>query len=793
MKPIFYDIRNARGLGDTISATPSLRKISNSYQQKISVITQHPEVFLSNPYVERVFSPDQADSEVNYSEVIHHKSFDNVGHPDQRGVETKHNTIDIRQIHATGLGFMLTNDELHTEYYRSTEVSIQDLPEKYVLIHPVQSWPNRTWNSEYWQELTKNLNERGISVVSIGKDSSEIGFHSVQKPVFNFPIELGLNLMNRTNLDEAHYLIENAMCIITMDSGMLHLAGTTNVPIILLGSAINPKLRLPYRNGSQSYKVDYVKGGCELMCASDMKYGVKEWRSIHGVPPLVNCLEYKPTFECHPSVDKVLNRVIGLVEPHFRMNELHKHPNIKLVHLLLDLDNNFDIPLNKWKSNIDRQNQSVTCYSKISNKLASYTQINSLVNRTELPRETSAIPHRVFESIEHTQPPHLSYGHFGAFNAHRRALTNEFTDDIDAMIVVESDVVFNISPEEMTYKIYQAYEFGKKHNAAMITFADIMFNSKFPDSYKLVEDMGDFYKIPHFILGSMYMVFKNQKDVVKTKFENSTWHSPDLWLSENYHNEFPIFGFKESLVHQATGYSLIDYKIKDTHGNYYEDTPTTNTEHKMQTIKLSIDRQDFFKDFSSKFPNGKGVEVGTFKGQFSKMMIENWSGTLYMVDVWRGLGDEYIDSSNHHNFNGGVYSEAMKNIEGFEDRAVMIRASSEIGSQLFQDESLDFVYIDANHAYDWVVRDIELWYPKVKKGGVLWGHDYLGMDWSNPPSLENGKDKHMWMKNDNDPNSDYEYAGIFGVNPAVDEFCQKNGYDLTITNEWCGSWFIQKK
>lgn len=791
MNSIIYDIRNSRGLGDTISSTPTLTKISKSYQQKISVVTVHPEVFINNPYVLNVYTPTDADEKLNYSESIVHKSFDNIGYPDARGVETKHNTMDIRQLHSVGLGFMLTEDELETEYYRSSEVHIPNLPEKYVLIHPVQSWPNRTWSAENWQKLTKELNNRNIAVVSIGKDSSEIGFHNVQKPVFNFDIELGLNLMNKTSLDEAHFLMENAMCLITMDSGMLHLAGTTDVPIILLGSAINPKLRIPYRRGSQDYKIDYIKGGCDLMCASDMKYGVKEWKTIHGVPPLVNCLENKPTFECHPTPEKVLNRVTSLVEPHYRKNELNKTPNIKLVHLLLDLEQNFDIPHDKWESNVERQRKSTECYSKISNKLTTYTQINSLVNRTELPSQSSALPHRVFESIEHTQPPHLSYGHFGAFNAHRRALTTEFTEDVDALIVVESDVVFDISPDEMYEEIMKAYEFGKKHNASLITFAGCLFNSKFPNAHEYVEDYGHYWKIPHFILGSMYMVFKSQKNIMKHKFDNSGWHSPDLWLSENFHMEGPIFGTKQSIVHQATGFSLIDYKIKDTHGNYYENKETKN--EIMKTTKIDKDRVSFFSEFSQKFPYGRGAEIGTFKGQFSRKMMENWSGTLYMVDVWRGLGDEYIDSSNHKNYDGGVYGEAMKNIEGYEDRAIMVRATSEIASQMFDDESLDFVYIDANHAYDWVVQDIELWYPKVKKGGILWGHDYLAMDWTNPPTMENGKDKHMWMKNDDDPNAEFQYAGIFGVNPAVDEFCEKYGYELYLTNEWVGSWLIYKK
>ena len=161
--------------------------------------------------------------------------------------------------------------------------------------------------------LTKKLNEEGISVVSIGKDSSETGFFNVNKPIFNFEIENGLNLMNKTNLSQAHHLIQKSICFITMDSGLLHIAGTTDAEIIHLGSSIKPEFRAPYRNGGQTYKYNYVAGSCGLTCASDMKYGVKEWGDIQGIPPLINCLENKPTFECHPSVDNVFNIIKSLV------------------------------------------------------------------------------------------------------------------------------------------------------------------------------------------------------------------------------------------------------------------------------------------------------------------------------------------------------------------------------------------------------------------------------------------------------------------------------------------------
>jgi len=202
-------------------------------------------------------------------------------------------------------------------------------------------------------------------------------------------------------------------------------------------------------------------------------------------------------------------------------------------------------------------------------------------------------------------------------------------------------------------------------------------------------------------------------------------------------------------------------------------------------MRLEKDRLEFLKEILEPMPEGKGIEVGTFKGELSKEILTMWPGTLIMLDVWRPLGGEYVDSSNHANFANGVYGDAMSNIQGMEDRGVMLRASSEVGSKLFPDESLDFAYIDANHAYHFVKEDIALWWPKVKKGGWLCGHDYIAMDWWNDPKFDkNGIDKHIWNKNG--------YFGMFGVNPAVDEFCKAEGLVPYITQEFFGSWFVKK-
>ena len=101
---------------------------------------------------------------------------------------------------------------------------------------------------------------------------------------------------------------------IMITSPSLHLfnGATTDAEIIQLGSSIKPEFRIPYRQGSQQYKYNYITGGCNLACASDMKHGVREWGTVQGIAPLIGCLENKSSFECQPTVIQIYNRILEL-------------------------------------------------------------------------------------------------------------------------------------------------------------------------------------------------------------------------------------------------------------------------------------------------------------------------------------------------------------------------------------------------------------------------------------------------------------------------------------------------
>lgn len=316
MKQPCLNLGECNGLGDLISATPTIRKLYNSYGQKVVVLSKFPELFKNLSFVDKSYKISSVDMDFFHDNYIMHNSFYNVGKKNERGIEYKHNVCDIRQYHAIHLGFMLAPDELQCEYLPTEPCRFNLENKDYVVIHPVTTWENRTWSVDNWIELTKRLNDIGIYVIAIGKDSSETGFFNVDKPVFDFNISYGENMVNKTSISDCWHLISGANAFVTMDSGLLHLAGTTDANIVQLGSSINPSFRIPYRYKSenpQEYKYFYVKGKCNSMCCSDMKYGIQEWGNIQGVAPLIKCLENRETYECHPSVDDVFDVLKNLI------------------------------------------------------------------------------------------------------------------------------------------------------------------------------------------------------------------------------------------------------------------------------------------------------------------------------------------------------------------------------------------------------------------------------------------------------------------------------------------------
>ena len=118
-----------------------------------------------------------------------------------------------------------------------------------------------------------------------------------------------------------------------------------------------------------------------------------------------------------------------------------------------------------------------------------------------------------------------------------------------------------------------------------------------------------------------------------------------------------------------------------------------------------------------------GVEIGVAGGRFSEtLMMHHPEVKLYCVDPYKAY-DEYFDYVRQDRISDFKIS-ADERLKRFEGRFEFIIKPSQEAVKDFADESLDFVYVDGNHIFKYVVDDIYEWSKKVKKGGIISGHDY---------------------------------------------------------------------
>jgi predicted O-methyltransferase YrrM len=132
-----------------------------------------------------------------------------------------------------------------------------------------------------------------------------------------------------------------------------------------------------------------------------------------------------------------------------------------------------------------------------------------------------------------------------------------------------------------------------------------------------------------------------------------------------------------------------------------------------------------------KYPtNSHFVEVGVWKGMSAAYMaveIINSKKDIKFdcIDIW-----EYLDSQpdiQEESFKD-LYEIFMKNIDPVKHIITPIKELSWDGAKHYEDKSLDFVFIDAAHDYESVKKDITAWFPKIKEGGTIAGHDYPWCD-----------------------------------------------------------------
>lgn len=141
--------------------------------------------------------------------------------------------------------------------------------------------------------------------------------------------------------------------------------------------------------------------------------------------------------------------------------------------------------------------------------------------------------------------------------------------------------------------------------------------------------------------------------------------------------------------------------------------------HRDMPIDLPDCNRDTLAELFAEMGYKEGVEVGVESGVYSESICKANPGVkLHCVDSWIGYrgykeGDKNMDKN---------YAECVQRLKPYDVKIWVL--ASDIAAAQFADESLDFIYIDANHDLPHVIEDIMCWLPKLKKGGIIAGHDY---------------------------------------------------------------------
>jgi hypothetical protein len=112
------------------------------------------------------------------------------------------------------------------------------------------------------------------------------------------------------------------------------------------------------------------------------------------------------------------------------------------------------------------------------------------------------------------------------------------------------------------------------------------------------------------------------------------------------------------------------------------------------------------------------VEVGSWVGRSATALASGCEGMVYCVDHFKG-------SSEHQDTIKGGFNpkeEFIKNMDGLSSRITLLEMDSIEAAKLFDDKSVDMVFIDGAHEFDHVLSDLGAWVPKARR--IICGHDY---------------------------------------------------------------------
>jgi len=159
------------------------------------------------------------------------------------------------------------------------------------------------------------------------------------------------------------------------------------------------------------------------------------------------------------------------------------------------------------------------------------------------------------------------------------------------------------------------------------------------------------------------------------------------------------------------------------------------------------------------------AEVGVLRGKHAAVMLAAGPDMLYLVDLWKHQDERIYDEELNRESDDAKFETFYRHVAdtlGKDPRVEIFRMDSLRAAKIFRKRSLGAVYVDGNHGYEACAADLHAWWPRVARGGWLYGHDYK-----------------------------FDFPGVVG---AVDEFLDELGRKAldVLTEDDPPSWGIRK-
>ncbi len=229
-------VRRTNALGDVLMTTPVLARLRWLVGPNVTIDFESltPFVFEGNPHVNLALQsrdpvPDRYELFINLD-----------------GTYESHHSlhaVDAYMMEAFGDCDWYAKDIVLIK--RPLPVDIEVDWRRAVCLHPARTDRNRTILSQVWEELIERLERANLVPVILGA-YREISLHRTSGAI---------DLTSKLTLNQTATAIQLSLCLVSADTGLSHVAGSTNTPMVTVYSAVPPNCRMPWRYGQRGWRV----------------------------------------------------------------------------------------------------------------------------------------------------------------------------------------------------------------------------------------------------------------------------------------------------------------------------------------------------------------------------------------------------------------------------------------------------------------------------------------------------------------------------------------------------------